>query len=411
MPVCGNGVAETSGPGDFVCHEPCDGDDLREATCASIGHQGGSLACRADCVLDQSNCESCAPLDSHLRSCGANRQAGGPVALAAVDAAVALAFVNDGGLWVELLAPDLTTTMPASRIASSAAVDLDLIATPNGWLLAASSESIDVYSLDPTGALVSTSSVATGSLVGVAGPRVKLAQRFDGGAFVLWRSADGDGDDDMYVVALSADGSAVAPPTRVGTLVAPLVGAIPIPDGLLVAARLYAEDGSWNSELATVRIAATGAVAGPRQTVDEFGESPILAPATDGGAVLIYRDFQPGGSTLWLELDAEGTPEFAPIALDSELFSGVVTLLPADTGFDVIAPRASTIAPRASTTNPGVSWGIISDTGTLITPPVAVVRDPRITGARAARSGSDIIVAYQAFDAGVPSFALARIAP
>jgi hypothetical protein len=46
--VCGDTVAEAN--------EVCDGDDLRGATCESLGYVGGTLACR-DCHLDESDCE------------------------------------------------------------------------------------------------------------------------------------------------------------------------------------------------------------------------------------------------------------------------------------------------------------------------------------------------------------------
>jgi hypothetical protein len=46
--VCGNGVAESS--------EACDGADLRGQTCQSVGHDGGVLACAANCTLDTGGC-------------------------------------------------------------------------------------------------------------------------------------------------------------------------------------------------------------------------------------------------------------------------------------------------------------------------------------------------------------------
>jgi len=46
--------------GDDVAagEEPCDGTDLNEQTCESLGWHGGTLACSEDCVLDQSSCEA-----------------------------------------------------------------------------------------------------------------------------------------------------------------------------------------------------------------------------------------------------------------------------------------------------------------------------------------------------------------
>ena len=46
--LCGNGVLE---PG-----EQCDGEDFGGATCASLGLEGGQLACNADCAIVASAC-------------------------------------------------------------------------------------------------------------------------------------------------------------------------------------------------------------------------------------------------------------------------------------------------------------------------------------------------------------------
>ena len=50
-PVCGNGDAEDA--------EACDGADLKGQTCASLGFQGGTLACTAGCELSTSLCHDC----------------------------------------------------------------------------------------------------------------------------------------------------------------------------------------------------------------------------------------------------------------------------------------------------------------------------------------------------------------
>ncbi len=51
-PGCGNGVIDTG--------ETCDGTSVGEATCQSLGHVGGTLACAADCrSYDDSGCTDC----------------------------------------------------------------------------------------------------------------------------------------------------------------------------------------------------------------------------------------------------------------------------------------------------------------------------------------------------------------
>ncbi len=47
-PVCGNGVLEEG--------ESCDGADLGGASCSTLGHAGGALACNTDCSFNQADC-------------------------------------------------------------------------------------------------------------------------------------------------------------------------------------------------------------------------------------------------------------------------------------------------------------------------------------------------------------------
>ncbi|PKN22709.1 MAG: hypothetical protein CVU65_14840 [Deltaproteobacteria bacterium HGW-Deltaproteobacteria-22] len=57
--VCGNNLLEPSeecGDGSVNGTDDCDGSDLSGATCASLGHGSGSLACAADCTFNESAC-------------------------------------------------------------------------------------------------------------------------------------------------------------------------------------------------------------------------------------------------------------------------------------------------------------------------------------------------------------------
>ena len=52
-PQCGNNIAEGL--------EPCDGTDLNNETCNTVGYAGGILACQ-NCELDTSGCTGDAPV-------------------------------------------------------------------------------------------------------------------------------------------------------------------------------------------------------------------------------------------------------------------------------------------------------------------------------------------------------------
>jgi hypothetical protein len=52
IPVCGDGDINLVG-------EQCDGADWGTATCASLGHTPGTLACTAGCQFDTSGCDVC----------------------------------------------------------------------------------------------------------------------------------------------------------------------------------------------------------------------------------------------------------------------------------------------------------------------------------------------------------------
>jgi hypothetical protein len=50
--LCGNGVVDEG--------EQCDGEELADATCVTLGHPGGVLACQpGSCTYDTSGCERC----------------------------------------------------------------------------------------------------------------------------------------------------------------------------------------------------------------------------------------------------------------------------------------------------------------------------------------------------------------
>ncbi len=53
--LCGNGVVD-EGPDPHWGPERCDQDDLDGQTCESLGYTGGTLACLPECELDTTGC-------------------------------------------------------------------------------------------------------------------------------------------------------------------------------------------------------------------------------------------------------------------------------------------------------------------------------------------------------------------
>ncbi|MEM6531935.1 MAG: hypothetical protein AAF654_04895 [Myxococcota bacterium] len=59
-PTCGDGTADGELEGDSATSpfDWCDGDDLREQNCTTLGFAGGTLRCRDDCNFDTSQCDA-----------------------------------------------------------------------------------------------------------------------------------------------------------------------------------------------------------------------------------------------------------------------------------------------------------------------------------------------------------------
>jgi hypothetical protein len=61
-PTCGNGKLDAG--------EECDGTDLGQKTCVSLGYTGGELKCGAACALDKSGCQGTSNLKQFGEKCG-----------------------------------------------------------------------------------------------------------------------------------------------------------------------------------------------------------------------------------------------------------------------------------------------------------------------------------------------------
>ncbi|HWB80054.1 MAG TPA: hypothetical protein VG755_34050 [Nannocystaceae bacterium] len=57
-PPCGNGVLDEP--------EQCDGDAFGDASCQTLGYDGGALSCRPDCFYDLSTCEAPGTCDNDM---------------------------------------------------------------------------------------------------------------------------------------------------------------------------------------------------------------------------------------------------------------------------------------------------------------------------------------------------------
>jgi hypothetical protein len=396
--VCGNGVIDQCGGcvNQANCpfyHEECDGENLNNTSCTSLGYLGGSLACTRGCQFDQRGCTACASVGGPLLACrAACIGTGFTLALAATDQAAALSWISEDGPQMyfahfAIFDRNLHVVAQATpwALPTTTRYDGDLLAlapSSSGWLLAVSrgafmqNTGLTVYAFD-------ASARPSGSPQFIAGGTTpSFGVRSGGSPLLGWTSAS-DGGGFVMRAALVADNASFqsAPadvlPAAEGGATAILGGS----SGYLVAA-------VGPSTLATTHVGADGRPSGVTQQPlgSTPGDSPTLAPVSDQVA-LVFRSLQPtsGNATMeWAELDWNGAPLAAPVALSFPEPLPVFELLSA-----VADDWLVTAEPLAMKLR-GIH---IDGHGALVGAPYTIASVPS-TNFRAARQGDRAVVAF-----------------
>jgi hypothetical protein len=443
QPVCGNAVAERSGPGDFICVEECDGGDVSGANCESLGYVGGSLAC-ADCRFETSSCVRCQPLDEELVSCTADSAITRyrPL-IAATDEEIAVVWQDIAlRVWFQRFGPDLSP-IDAPRLLSEVEAAFDLEATPSGWMLAVQSSAAKILTLDASGAVVGSMDVARDVLWATDyGPTLELVPRLGAGPLLLWREIGRDETvgSELHAALIAADGSSALAVGKVGDLADADFAAVYATDGFLVVARLeHACDaldcegglasasgsggatgmeaaqsgiggggGAGGNEAdqgrypawATIRVGLDAQRGEPRLLAAQGFQFPALVPTPDGGIAVVFQGFL---SDVWVpaweKLDATGALVAGPVEIGpfrATVGPSLRTLVALGTG--------NVLVTAAGETTVAISYMQIDGEGTSLGPMKRIVSDPNVFDSRAVRRGPDIVVAW-----GSP-FGLARLA-
>ncbi|MEW5849051.1 MAG: hypothetical protein AB2A00_09560 [Myxococcota bacterium] len=144
--LCGNGVRDwcrvcDNDTGD--CSPPlesCDGVDLGDESCRSLGFVRGELRCSSRCELDTSRCDVCGS-DPHVVACGApdvGGLVGWPLAIAAkeTEIAVAAGLGYQGATSFHILGADF---QPRSGVCLPVSSPFGVAPLHDGWLLGVAS--------------------------------------------------------------------------------------------------------------------------------------------------------------------------------------------------------------------------------------------------------------------------------
>ena len=327
--LCGNGVLDwcdwSSVCGTASIREYCDGTNVGGASCTSMGYPSGTVACRADCTLDWTQCSECVPpAAGGLAQC-ADAPIGGNAAIvrmAATDREIGLLWLTpgDGSRLTTLdfarLAPDLTL-LSTTRLetgglyaAPGTRKAFGVAPSPSGWIVAGWGDAgIFIHAIDAAGTdlgrTVLTGFAGGGSLA--EGPL--LVVRPDGPplvAFVNQLFSTTDTWGELDVAAVGADGLSFGPAQRLSQ------DDWLRPHGLTFAgdafqAAVVTADGSIRVQ----RIETDGT---PTTVVDALPgtRATSVAPvACNGGLCLVYGGILPapyhdGAGYMWQQIDATG---------------------------------------------------------------------------------------------------------
>jgi hypothetical protein len=397
--VCGNGSRDTCAlPPSLGCDpssvpvEPCDGDDLGGATCASLGYGSGALSC-ASCRLDVSGCSECFA-DPRVGGCAAPLQAA-----IADDLAVAATPTEIGLAWLETDAWGEGASHLARLSSSLAAVeivDLDLVSAaqdlggsilvaplPSGWVAARWLDPEIVFqSVDAGGArarvMVSSVQPADVGLV--------LVPRPNGGPLLMWHA-----DSRVVVSVISDDGRSATPPVGIANLDRVFGGTSgTFADGafqLLVSSN----DGSQARTInQLVRVGTDGKPGSPLDVLPGLYAAAIVPGGSDLN--LIYPDQEGSGALSWRRLGTDGVPLTTPTTVPDvvSLYLPPAVMLGGD--LVVMLPRVEYYPGPTGT----LLLTRVDSTGALATPLFSIASFPKGTHSpyAVAARGTDVIAAW-----------------
>jgi hypothetical protein len=314
--VCGGGKDEGgSGSGDGgagpeceIASEPCDGVELGENTCSSLGYSGGVLACDEWCGLDIRDCDSCldAPQVLECRRPRVDVVEVYDLELATDGETIAAAWIgHDDMLGFARFDASLEPlgTTPCTALADGH--DLALARVPGGWWVAVGGTGggpeVVLMELDDDGALVGTLRTIADATNPV------LVTRPDALPVLLYDRTESAAAYSVEVVAeqLEADGDPLWESSLGNALWAEETSAARVGDGMLVAVRSTEGD----QDTLVVPIDGAGGV-GTAQPLP--GTYHLELSATIDGAAGVWRG--PDG-WVWGRFDAAGSLATAEVGV------------------------------------------------------------------------------------------------
>ncbi|MFO0600003.1 MAG: hypothetical protein U0228_32130 [Myxococcaceae bacterium] len=402
--------------------EVCDGKDLGNASCASLGQGEGTLRCTPRCTFDTSGC---APV-SQLPPGGAMKWStppvaqapAGPLALAAKGKELGVLWAGRGGCGQVFFARanDSLALGPASTGFGRAVDRVELVATTKGWLAALGTVGATaVHAVDASGKPGPERALLIGRPVFLVGAPegpflLGLSTRdhsYLGGLDVALVNGDGAV---LSVTTVFAAGSQTSESMASFPSQADLVTAVPVPGGFLVA-RGQSVPGREEGGVVVARLRVDGGAVRVEQrsvVARGVGSARFVGPR----AMVVVRNVNPPGqvgrfAVDRLELDERGAPvgPAVPIAdlEEAEWFLGDAVSV----GNDVL------LVPRLHMSGSTLVSDQLTRLSLVETPKLrtTVVEVSGVRSGRLAVWGSLLVVGTVVFSGDQARLGLAKLAP
>jgi hypothetical protein len=439
---CGNGVLDrclgppygTSPPPEYA--EECDGVNLADVTCQSLGFASGTLACAANCTFDVESCSECSALDASLIRCGRPRTPGiafNSFGLAATDMEVGLAWVGHdtpsegASIRFARLDSNFDQISSAKLEDDCGAYGVSAAALASGWLVGVYAhhyvfdedrgtqywgDEVYVHALDTQGRPTARTTVAKlpASQPGhVIGPVV--AERPGGGPLIAWA---GDGKvigKGLHVAVVSDDGRSVTEPIEVPFVTTDTMSAAFVQDSFYVVAGEpdAAPDGSRSYGFQLVRVAPDGSSA---SVVHALPGEPITNPALVQGADdlrITYSGMPPDLSawfTMWRRISPVGEGVSRPMIISNRPSPSLGLAFGPET-FAILGRGLAGWSKPAGEKGSGLVVIRVMADGGLVSPADEFAKAALIRQFRTVRRGPDAIVGW----IGGGHIGIARLTP